>query len=224
MTEKKQFRAVKGTRDILPPDSALWNWFEAKAREVFESYNFREIRLPIFEDTSLFARSIGEETDVVSKEMYTFEDYEFSELLEQRSFILTWQYSSSDRDSFYSFARRGGRFAELGKKAFAAGEMPKSPENSRVLQMIEDQSTSFASLADQDHRQIDAAASQIKNSVRGLKLGDSLTLRPEATASTMRAYIEHNMQALPGNVKLYCIGPMFRRERPRRAATASSTR
>src|SRR5580692_1057134 len=74
MSDRKQFRAIKGTRDILPPDSALWNWFEHTAREVFESYNFGEIRLPIFESTDLFARSIGEETDVVSKEMYTFLD------------------------------------------------------------------------------------------------------------------------------------------------------
>src|ERR1700740_3694684 len=71
MSERKQFRAIKGTRDILPPDSSLWNWFERTAREVFESYNFREIRTPNFEDTSVFARSIGTETDVVSKEMYT---------------------------------------------------------------------------------------------------------------------------------------------------------
>ena len=59
MTEKRQFRAIKGTRDILPPDSSLWNWFEQRARDVFEAYNFREIRLPIFEETDLFARSIG---------------------------------------------------------------------------------------------------------------------------------------------------------------------
>ena len=72
MSERKQFRAIKGTRDILPPDSALWNWFEHTAREVFESYNFGEIRLPIFESTDLFARSVGTETDIVSKEMFTF--------------------------------------------------------------------------------------------------------------------------------------------------------
>ena len=122
MPEKRQFRAIKGTRDILPPESSLWNSFEQTAREVFESYNFREIRLPIFEDTELFARSIGVETDVVSKEMYTFDD--------------------------------------------------------------RDEST--------------------------------LTLRPEATASVCRAYIEHNMQALPGDAKLYYVGPMFRRERPQK--------
>src|SRR6202034_4787408 len=74
MTEKRQFRAIKGTRDILPPDSALWNWFEQAAREVFEAYNFREIRLPIFEETELFARSIGADTDIVGKEMFTFFD------------------------------------------------------------------------------------------------------------------------------------------------------
>ncbi len=131
MPEKKQFRAIKGTRDILPPDSALWNWFERTARDTFESYNFREIRLPIFEETSLFARSVGGETDIVSKEMYTFAD---------RS-------SSAD----------------------AAADPP-----------------------------------------------DLISLRPEATASTMRAYIEHGMHTLPGNVKLYYMGPMFRRERPQK--------
>ena len=129
--EQKQFRAIKGTRDILPPDSTLWNWFEQSARDVFESYNFREIRLPIFEETSLFARSVGGETDIVSKEMYSFPD---------RS-------ASSDATA-------------------------------------------------------DA--------------GDLISLRPEATASTMRAYIEHGMHALPGNVKLYYMGPMFRRERPQK--------
>src|ERR1700683_2031672 len=74
VTEKREFKAIKGTRDILPPDSTLWNWFEQTARDVFETYGFRDIRTPIFEETSLFARSIGEETDVVAKEMYTFED------------------------------------------------------------------------------------------------------------------------------------------------------
>jgi histidyl-tRNA synthetase len=137
VSEKKQFRAIKGTRDILPPDSALWNWFEHTAREVFESYNFREIRLPIFEQTDLFARSVGAETDIVSKEMFTF--------------------------------RLGEGFQDAAKDREEASQP-----------------------------------------------GEQVSLRPEATASTMRAYIEHNMQALPGNVKLYCIGPMFRRERPQK--------
>ena len=67
-------KAVRGTRDLLPPETALWNRIEATARNVFARYNFGEIRTPIFEDTSLFARGVGEETDIVSKEMYTWED------------------------------------------------------------------------------------------------------------------------------------------------------
>lgn len=115
-------RAVKGTRDILPPASAAWNHVEDVARRVFRAYNYQEIRTPIFEETGLFARGVGAETDIVSKEMYTFED----------------------RD------------------------------------------------------------------------GSSLTLRPEATASVIRSYIEHRMDQLPGIQKLYYIGPMFRRERPQK--------
>src|ERR1700723_170696 len=133
MTEnKRQFRAVKGTRDILPPDSALWNWFEQTARNTFESYNYREIRLPIFEETELFARSVGTDTDIVSKEMFTFG-------------------TGYDRDSMEKSA----------------------PER-------------------------------------------TYSLRPEATASVVRAYIEHGRQTLPGNEKLYYVGPMFRRERPQK--------
>jgi histidyl-tRNA synthetase len=67
-------KAVRGTRDLLPPETALWNRIEATARAVLARYNFGEIRTPVFEDTSLFARGVGEETDIVSKEMYTWED------------------------------------------------------------------------------------------------------------------------------------------------------
>jgi histidyl-tRNA synthetase len=115
-------RAVKGTRDLLPPATSVWNHVEEVARRVFRSYNYQEIRTPIFEETELFARGVGEETDIVTKEMYTFED----------------------RD------------------------------------------------------------------------GSSLTLRPEATASVIRAYIEHRLDQRPGLQKLYYIGPMFRRERPQK--------
>jgi histidyl-tRNA synthetase len=65
-------QAVRGTRDLLPPETALWNHIEATARRVFERYSFGEIRTPVFEETQLFARGVGEETDIVSKEMYTF--------------------------------------------------------------------------------------------------------------------------------------------------------
>jgi histidyl-tRNA synthetase len=120
-------KAVRGTRDLLPPDTALWNFVEATARDVFRAYNFQEIRTPIFEATELFARGVGEETDIVAKEMYTWHDR--------------------------------GR-AESDK-------------------------------------------------------GQSLTLRPEATAGIVRAYIEHKLGDRGLN-KLYCIGPMFRRERPQK--------
>jgi histidyl-tRNA synthetase len=119
---KNRFQAVKGTRDILPPDSSLWNHVEATARRVLEAYNFQEVRLPLFEEQEVFARSVGVETDIVSKEMYTL----------------------LDRD------------------------------------------------------------------------GTILALRPEATASVCRAYIEHGLHTRPGDVKLYYVGPMFRRERPQK--------
>ena len=67
-------KAPRGTRDLLPPDTALWNFVEAAVRDVFRIYNFHEIRTPIFESTELFARGVGEETDIVAKEMYTWED------------------------------------------------------------------------------------------------------------------------------------------------------
>src|SRR5579863_6187418 len=67
-------KAVRGTRDLLPPETALWNFVEAAVRDVFRAYNFQEIRTPIFESTELFARGVGEETDIVSKEMFTWED------------------------------------------------------------------------------------------------------------------------------------------------------
>jgi histidyl-tRNA synthetase len=120
-------KAVRGTRDLLPPETALWNFVEAAVRDVFRAYNFQEIRTPIFESTELFARGVGEETDIVSKEMFTWED-------------------------------RG--------------------------------------------------RAQSDN-------GQSLTLRPEATAGIVRAYIEHKLGDRGLN-KLYCIGPMFRRERPQK--------
>src|SRR6202050_427565 len=63
-------QAVRGTRDLLPPETELWNHIETTARQVFERYSFGEIRTPIFEDTQLFSRGVGEETDSVSNEMY----------------------------------------------------------------------------------------------------------------------------------------------------------
>jgi histidyl-tRNA synthetase len=75
-------KAVRGTRDLLPPETGLWNFVEAAVRDVFRAYNFQEIRTPIFEATELFARGVGEETDIVAKEMYTWVDPTPHELLE----------------------------------------------------------------------------------------------------------------------------------------------
>jgi histidyl-tRNA synthetase len=73
-------KAVKGTRDLLPPSTDVWNRVEAVARAIFRAYNYHEIRTPIFEETQLFARGVGEETDIVTKEMYTFTDRDESSL------------------------------------------------------------------------------------------------------------------------------------------------
>jgi histidyl-tRNA synthetase len=67
-------QAIKGVKDVLPPDMPMWQYLEATARKLFEDYGFTEIRVPVFEYTELFARSIGASTDIVEKEMYTFED------------------------------------------------------------------------------------------------------------------------------------------------------
>src|SRR5271165_3388084 len=88
-------KAVRGTRDLLPPETALWSRIEAIARRVFERYNFGEIRTPVFEDTSLFARSVGEETDIVSKEMYTWSD---GERFEEKKMIAEWIQKNESRD------------------------------------------------------------------------------------------------------------------------------
>jgi histidyl-tRNA synthetase len=77
---ERRIQAVKGARDILPDEMGAWHRIEAAARGLFPRYGYREIRTPIFEETELFARSIGTETDIVSKEMYTFDDRDGSSL------------------------------------------------------------------------------------------------------------------------------------------------
>ena len=80
-------KAVRGTRDLLPPETALWNRIESTSRAVFARYNFGEIRTPVFEDTGLFARGVGEETDIVSKEMFSWED---GERFNERALVDAW--------------------------------------------------------------------------------------------------------------------------------------
>jgi len=115
-----RIQAIRGVKDIMPDEIEKWRWVENKANQVFNRYGFKEIRLPIFEKTKLFSRGIGETTDIVEKEMYTFED-------------------------------RGG---------------------------------------------------------------EKVTLRPEGTASVVRAFIEHKMYTTQTVQKFYYLGPMFRYERP----------
>jgi len=206
LAEKRQFQAIKGVRDILPPESALWNCVEQAAREVFGNFGFAEIRLPIFEPTELFARSIGTETDVVSKEMYTFRDRPFKEIDTIR-----------DTASF-------GEFVADVVDAFERGEIPRTNDNEVTIgQLLRYQESLAEKLKDAEsvisHEQFEDLLVEplgFLASGLALSLGPTLSLRPEATASVVRAYIEHGMQTLPGNVKLYYMGPMFRRERPQK--------
>ena len=115
-------QVIRGFRDILPDDIQVWQYVEQTAAALLEDFGYKEIRIPVMERTEVFARSIGEDTDIVEKEMYTFPD----------------------------------------------------------------------------------------------RKGDLITLRPEATASIVRAYIQHKMYASDPVQKFYVIGPMFRRERPQK--------
>ena len=76
---------MKGTRDLLPPDTSLWQRVEAEAHRVFAAYHYGEIRTPILEETALFARSVGTDTDIVMKEMYTFQRPAYRKALEESS-------------------------------------------------------------------------------------------------------------------------------------------
>jgi histidyl-tRNA synthetase len=176
MTDLNQMiKAPRGTRDLLPPDTALWNFVEATVRDVFRAYNFHEIRTPIFEATELFARGVGEETDIVSKEMFTWED-------------------------------RGGSQSESFAKATeiaAAKWEAEAPQAASPEQ--------FGRLIKTIGSMIDEGNLFRKDAWRG----QSLTLRPEATAGIVRAYIEHKLWDRGLN-KLFLIGPMFRRERPQK--------
>lgn len=117
-----KYNSVRGINDVLPSDCRKWRFIEARAREVFGAYGYTEIKIPVLEKAELFSRSIGEDTDIVEKEMYTFPD----------------------------------------------------------------------------------------------RKGEYLSLRPEGTASVVRAFVQHKMYAANSFVKLYYYGPMFRYERPQK--------
>jgi histidyl-tRNA synthetase len=213
----RKFQAIKGTRDLLPLETALWNRVEQTTHEVFATFGFGEIRVPIFESTELFARSIGADTDVVSKEMYTFEDHDLHELNLRRSRSIT------DIDLFTEPTNVGiilpyaKHFLTEAKQELAAGKLPRTPSNEFLLARIESDLDYLATVTDATLR--DAfrdRCSDLRRNMQALELGPVISLRPEATASVCRAYIEHGMQQLPQPVKLYYLGPMFRRERPQK--------
>lgn len=210
--ERRKFRAIKGVRDILPPATDLWNWFEKTARSVLESYNFHEIRLPIFEETELFARSIGVETDVVNKEMYSFEDRDVS---------LDWPQDTAELRALLEELEKGLR----------TGSIPATRANVDFATVLREEVVrefqtllKYAEMPVPEGREnlakrlhvLEGALGRFVLFARELRLGTEVTLRPEATASVARAYIEHGMHTLPGDQKLYYIGPMFRRERPQK--------
>jgi histidyl-tRNA synthetase len=160
----RKFQAIRGTRDLLPPETTLWNRVEQTAHEVFSTFGFGEIRVPIFESADLFARSIGAETDVVSKEMYTFIDR-----MDDQPELVAKLISSTKE---------------------AMKHAPPQPEKGQMF--------------------LSRSPEELRDQI------PLISLRPEATASVCRAYIEHGMQQLPQPVKLYYMGPMFRRERPQK--------
>jgi histidyl-tRNA synthetase len=225
VADKAKFQAIKGVRDILPPESALWNRVEQTARDVFGTFGFAEIRLPIFEQVELFARSIGEDTDVVSKEMYSFVDHDLLEFEQNRAALINRSLEIDDLSGFQIYEKHVRAFVAKLSENFKMGEVPRTTENERVLLVIpevlermnrcgssyfENQSSTKAEV------EFAQCLTAVKNTLLSFHLGDTLALRPEATASVVRAYLQHGMQVQPGNVKLYYMGPMFRRERPQK--------
>ncbi len=219
----RKFQAIRGTRDLLPPETALWNRVEQTAHSVFATFGFGEIRLPVFEAADLFARSVGIETDIVNKEMYAF-DLHGSFFLEYRRQNIPRYPEELTPSEYERFVREF--FKEL-DESLEAERLEKTVGN---LAAIKDARTLFETF-DRDFQKMEPGkkdddsawpiellklAEKIKDGIEQISLGSYAALRPEATASVCRAYIEHNMQQLPQPVKLYTMGPMFRRERPQK--------
>jgi histidyl-tRNA synthetase len=223
MANKSKFQAIRGTRDLLPPDTALWNRVEQTAHEVFTTYGYGEIRPPIFETTDLFARAVGSDTDIVGKEMYTFEDHDYIELERLRTEILAQEFELDELGSFGTFLSRLEKFTKELQQAADRKAIPLTIGNILALKELSDYLLSFENVRAQQGAEpvlrdpnFDADFTRVQQALSRVRFGDVISLRPEATASVCRAYIEHNMQQLPQPVKLYYMGPMFRRERPQK--------
>jgi len=218
LADKSKFQAIKGVRDILPPESALWNRVEQIAREIFGTFGFAEIRLPIFEQTELFARSVGGETDIVSKEMYTFDLHASKE-------IEKWHDLLVHSEDAFSFQRRLYELIGTLKSAWAAERIERNEWNRQITEKLDaiNQQLHPALGAEEllggkpsESPEVQRLTQEALFLFQEIQFGSHVSLRPEATASVVRAYIEHGMQVQPGNVKLYYMGPMFRRERPQK--------
>jgi histidyl-tRNA synthetase len=219
----RKFQAIRGTRDLLPPETALWNRLEQTAHSVFATFGFGEIRIPIIEQTELFARSIGEETDVVSKEMYTFEDHDFESLDKLRATITYRNPDIQNQFSANLYIDQLREFLVAFEEGLTRERIARTPDNLRALdnlkghiqhmQFISRDWTGGVVIA---QAKFNDQVTLARDALRVIHFGDVVSLRPEATASVCRAYIEHGMHALPQPVKLYYMGPMFRRERPQK--------
>jgi histidyl-tRNA synthetase len=219
----RKFQAIRGTRDLLPPETALWNRVEQTAHAVFGAFGFGETRLPIFEQTELFARSIGLDTEVVSKEMYTFEDHEFADLNNLRSTITYRNPDIQNLHSIHSYRDQLHEFIKGLEDGLSHKKIPGTPDNVRALEnlrlhvaQVESVARDWTGGVEHAKARFELHISGIREALRVIQFGDVLSLRPEATASVCRAYVEHGMQQLPQPVKLYYMGPMFRRERPQK--------
>ncbi len=225
MANKSKFQAIRGTRDLLPPETALWNRVEQTAHEVFTTFGFGEIRPPIFEASELFSRGVGGDTDIVSKEMYRLEDLPEDQSTKALAYlqlmIQSASVSSAYPDHIAEFARQVERFLADYKSARQRDVIYHTESTDRRLQFLESHVRDLRVLQGESSEpnfqyKLDETVSYFRNEIRDLALTEPKALRPEATASVCRAYIEHNMQQLPQPVKLYYMGPMFRRERPQK--------
>ncbi len=207
----KQFQAIRGTRDLLPPETELWTRVEQIAHEVFTTFGFGEIRSPIFEPTELFARGVGGETDIVSKEMYTFPENPDWLDLEQRRYFCGKMYvkfkETAQPDLFLMALEHflGEIDSLIAERDLTLSADLLADRNQTKLLLTEYKTNGDAKIL-----------GLINLKVQTFRFVENISLRPEATASVCRAYIEHSMQQLPQPVKLYYMGPMFRRERPQK--------
>jgi histidyl-tRNA synthetase len=210
-------RSVKGTRDLLPPDTSLWQRVEAEAHRIFAAYHYGEVRTPILEETALFARSVGADTDIVMKEMYTFEDHDVPELAAARSQIQIHRPSINSADDFATYKIWLKDFTDRLGEAMASNAVPRTPENEKAVNFLQKaRETLTSAFNDGIETVFNLHVDHVISVVEDVQLGDELTLRPEATASVVRAYIEHSLYNQGGIHKLYYLGPMFRRERPQK--------